>query len=265
MIIFFILSIYIDNSTRLPVGVQSNGLGGITTLIDEGLSVFHNPALIAQTRFNFTLCRWFYETNMLNFGVSHKNNALGINYFNYGTIQGYDEYGIPTNRFNPYDLSIGIARKIGTLGLSIKNFQSRVDSVVFIGIAGGISSFLDFKGICIGAKIDNLGKEFLHNTKLPIIISSGIKFSLPEDFEFFIEARGIDFELSSGFLYKYENLKIFLGMKYLSPKEFVEKITFSDFSVSGGLSISFEEYEVGYSFIYTQFSNAHQVGIIFTP
>ncbi|MGB9721345.1 MAG: hypothetical protein ACPL28_07715 [bacterium] len=265
MIIFFLLTIYIDNATKLPVGVQANGLGGITTVIDEGLSVFHNPALNNQTKFNFTLSRWLYGTNLINFGASYKNNALGINYLNYGIIQGYDEYGLPTNRFAPYDLSIGIGRSFGPLGFCIKNFQSRVDSVLFAGLTLGMSSYIDLGILKIGAKIDNIGKEFVHNIEVPLLLCIGARFVLPENFDIFLETKGNDFELSTGFLYRYENLKIFLGSRYLEPEEFVEGISLSDLTFSGGLTVIFDEYELGYSFIYTQFSNAHQLGIIFVP
>lgn len=265
MILFLIINIYIDNAVRLPAGVQSNGLGCITLLINEGLSAFHNPALIRATKFNFTVGRWFNETNVLSLGAEYKGYGFGINYLNYGIIQGYDEYGFPTHQFAPYDLMIAIARRAGSFGLNLKSFQSRVDSVLYTGITGGISSFLDFKNIGVGVRIDNLGAEFLQRVDVPIIIGTGIKFALPEDFSFFIEARGLNFELSSGFLYEYDNLKIFCGMKYLAPKKYVERLSFADINFSGGLTISFDEYEVGYSFIYSQFANAHLLAIIFTP
>ncbi|MGQ9464118.1 MAG: hypothetical protein ACUVQ4_00215 [bacterium] len=265
MILIIMLGIYIDNSTRLSVGVQSNGIGGVSILIDEGLSAFHNPALMSETKFNFTLSRWFNETNLLNFGAAYKNNGLGISYLNYGIIQGYDEFGFPTRTFSPYDLVIAIARRMGNWGLSLKNFQSRIDSVLFAGVAGGLSSFFEFKDIAIGAKVDNLGAELLQRVDVPIIVGTAIKFKIPEDFEFCIEARGLSFELSTGLLYRYENVKIFGGVKYIAPKEYVDRISFADFNLSSGLTILFEEYEFGYSFIYNQFGSAHQVEIIFTP
>ncbi len=265
MIMFFLLNIYIDNAIRLPVGVRTNGLAGITTLFDEGLAVFQNAALIGDTKFNFTLSRWLYGTNIINFGAAYKKNALGIHYLNYGVIQGYDEYGIPTNRFAPYDLNLGLARCFGPFGLCIKNFQSRVDSVFFTGIIGGISTYIDKRPFKIGARIDNVGKEFVHKVDVPLMLGLGAGFVLPDGFEILTEIRGIDFEWSNGILYSYENLKIFLGAKYILPKEFAERFSLSDFAFSGGLSVELEEYELGYSFVYTQYSNAHLVGIVFTP
>lgn len=263
--LFFLIHIYIDNSIRLPAGVQSNGLGGITLLISEGLSAFHNPVLIHQTKFNFTLSRWFNETNLLNLGVEYKNYGFGVSYLNYGKIQGYDDYGIPTHEFAPYDLTLAFARRLSIFGLNLKNFQTKIDSVLFLGFAGGISSLLEYKNIAFGIRIDNLGAEILNKVDVPIIIGSGCRLKLPDDFSFFIEARGMNFELSSGFVYEYENLKIFSGIKFLSPQKYVERTSFADLNFSGGLTISFDEYEIGYSFVYTSVANAHLVGIIFTP
>uniref|UniRef100_A0A7V1EI67 PorV/PorQ family protein n=1 Tax=candidate division WOR-3 bacterium TaxID=2052148 RepID=A0A7V1EI67_UNCW3 len=265
MILFFVFNIYIDNSTKLSVGIQSNGLGGITTLVDEGLSVFHNPAVNFKTEFNFIIGRWLYGTNVMTAGASYKNNAFGLYYLDYGDIQGYDEYGLPTNRFSPYDLNIGIARKFGLLGISIKNFQSRIDSVTFIGIALGTGMMINSGNFSIGAKIDNIGGEFVHRVDVPLIFATGIKYNFFEDFGFFIETRGRDIELSIGLIYGYENLKIFAGMKYIKPASYIEKPSLSDCHFSGGLMITFDEYELGYSFVYTQFSSAHQIGIKFTP
>lgn len=263
--LFFLIHIYIDNSIRLPAGVQSNGLGGITLLISEGLSAFHNPVLIDKTKFSFVLSRWYNETNLLNLGAEYKDYGFGISYLNYGKIQGYDEYGFPTHEFTPYDLTLAVARRLSIFGFNLKNFQTKIDSILFLGFAGGISSLLEYKNITLGIRIDNLGAEILNKVDVPIIIGSGCKLKLPEGFSFFIEARGMNFELSSGFLYYYENLKIFCGIKYLSPQKYVDRTSFADINFSGGLTISFDEYEIGYSFVYTSVTSAHLVGIIFTP
>lgn len=265
MIIFFILSIYIDNSTKLSTGIESNSLGGITTLVDEGLSVFHNPAINIKTKFNFIISRWLYGTDMITFGASYKNNAFGINYLDYGDIQGYDEYGIPTNRFSPYDLNIGLARNFGLFGICIKNFQSRIDSVTFWGIVVGTGLIINSKNLSFGAKIDNIGGEVAHKVDVPLIFAIGMRYNFFDDFAFFIETRGRDFELSSGLAYKYDKLTIFSGFRYIKPATCIEKPALSDCQFSVGLSVVFEEYELGYSFVYTQFSNAHQIGIKFIP
>ncbi|MEO0095890.1 MAG: hypothetical protein ABIL66_08370 [candidate division WOR-3 bacterium] len=265
MILLFLLNIYIDNSTKIYAGIQSNGMGGITTLVDEGLSVFHNPAINFRTKFNFIIGRWLYGTDMITFGASYKNNALGIYYLDYGDIQGYDEYGIPTNRFSPYDLNIGLGRSFGPAGICIKSFQSRIDSVTFMGIAVGSGLIFNVSNFSFGVKIDNIGGEIIHKVDVPLFFAIGIKYDFFDDFAIFIEARGRDLELSSGLSYKYENLTIFSGLRYIKPAAYIEKPSLSDCHFSGGLSITFEEYELGYSFVYTQFSNAHQVGIKFIP
>jgi hypothetical protein len=265
MIIFFLLGIYLDNSVKLPVGIKSTGLGGLVTLVDEGLSVFHNPAINSHTRFNFTLSRWVYNTNLLACGIEYKRSAIGLHYLNYGTIQGYDDYGIPTSKFAPYDLNIGIAKSFGPLGVCLKNFQTHIDSVFYFGITGGAGSYFNFHRIGVGFKIDDIGKELARDVEIPFLIALGIEFLIGEDFEFFMEVKGKEFILSSGFQYRYENLKIFAGIKYLKPSGYVKGLSLSDCHLSGGFVILFDEYELGYSFVYTEYSIAHQIGIVFNP
>lgn len=268
-IILLLFSINSSYFLKLSPGVMSQGLGGVSIMINEGLSAFHNPAFVQNTKVNCTLSRWLYSTNIFSMGACFKNYALGISYLNYGKIQGYNEYGVATNEFNPYNMCLILARKLGLFGLSIKAFGEKIDDYALYGLCGGISSYIDFSTISIGVKIDNLGKEFVENTRIPITTALGLKFTLPENIDIFIESKIPDLEINIGLLYKYQNIRLLFGTKYLKPQNLIETATpglsLSDFDITGGLLIEIQNYEIGYSFVYTEFSMAHQFSITFTP
>lgn len=264
-----LLSIQSSYFLRLSPGVMSQGLGGVSILIDEGLAAFHNPAYLQETKFNFTLSRWLYSTNLFTIGTSYKDNVIGISYLNYGNIQGYDEYGYPTNKFNPFNMCLVFARKFNSFGVFVKSFGEKIDSYALYGLCGGVSSYVDLGKVCIGAKIDNLGKEFSENTTIPFTTAFGLKFTLPENLILFIESKSPLLELNTGLLYKYDYVKLLLGAKYIRPEDLIsgsnQSFQSSDLNFSGGLIICVENYEIGYSFLYTEFSNAHQFSITFVP
>lgn len=248
---------------------MSQGLGSASIMINEGLSAFHNPAIIGSTQINFTLSRWLSSTNHFSLGATYKDNVIGISYLNYGGIQGYDQFGVPTNEFTPYDICVIFGRRIGLFGLSIKTFGEKVDTQSLYGVCLAISSYIDFGNIAIGAKIDNLGKEFGENTTIPFTSALGLKLALPRDITFFIESKMPHLEINSGLLYKYHYVKLLVGTRYIKPEDLISEtyqgFHISDLNLSGGIIVLVESYEIGYSFVYTEFSNAHQFSITFTP
>ncbi len=266
-----ILFLYLFFSTnfcyllQLPPGVMSQGLGGITTLLDEGLAVFHNPALFGGDKLNFTLSRWLYNTNLASLGGIYKNYSFGINYLGYGIIQGYDEFGIPTRQFSPYDLTVAGGIKVGSLGFDIKFFQERIDSLSLFALCGGVSSYLNLGRISIGSKIDDLGREFTYNMPTPLTVINGMGITLIDSLNLFLEGKAPEIELKGGLLYWYRKTKIFGGIRYMKPQMGVKSFRAADLGLSGGILIKLEEYEIGYSFVWTQFATAHQFSIIFTP
>lgn len=263
LFLYLIFSVNSCYFLELPSGVMSSGLGGVVSIVDEGLAVFHNPALMQETKINFTLSRWFYNTNLAGLGGTYKNYSFGLNYLNYGIIQGYDEFGIPTNRFAPYDLTVAGAIRIGSFGFDIKVFQERIDSVSLFALCGGIGSYFKSDRFLIGSKIDNFGREFTYHQSTPISIVNGIRFTLTDSFDLFLEVKAPEIELKGGLLYWYQNIKIFTGIKYTTPLPEVKNFSTADLNLSGGILIKLEEYEIGYSFVWTKFSLAHQFSIVF--
>lgn len=237
-------------------------------MIDEGLSAFHNPALSSSKTVNFTLARWLFSSNHFSLGATLMNNHIGISYMNYGKIQGYDEFGALTNEFAPYNICFVIGRKIGAFGISIKTFSEKIDTHNMFGVCFSISSYLDYGNIAIGAKIDNLGKEFSKDTNIPWTSGTGVKYIINQ-FEFILETSIPDLTLSIGTAYTHDNACLLFGVKYLAPYNIIddEPLTrsFSDVQLSSGLIISVDEYQIGYSFLYSEISKAHQFSITMNP
>jgi len=269
MILIFLLSLSSSYFLKMSPGVMSQGLGGVSIMIDEGLSAFHNPAIHQSTKVTFAIARWLYATHLFSMGAGFKNNVIGISYFNYGSIQGYNEHGSETNKFNPFNICLLVGRRVGPIGIFVKTFEEKIDTQALYGICGGISSYVQFDKISFGAKVDNIGKEFGQKTEIPLTTSFGLKLVLPMHIDLIIESRYPDFEIRSGLMYTYENVKLLLGARYLHPHNVIGDAKLSsslvDVSLTSGLIVQVKKYEVGYSFVYTEFSNAHQFSVTLKP
>lgn len=264
-VILVIISIGSSYFLRLSPGVMSQGLGGASIMHDEGLSAFHNPATIQGTKFNFTLSRWLYSTHLFSCGVSFHENCVGLSYLNYGSIQGYNELGIPSNTFTPFNICFAVGRKLGPFGISIKTFSEKIDSDVLYGLCAGVSTYIDFEKFAIGAKVDNLGKEFSRNYEIPVFVGFGLKITLPKNINISVESKLPEAEVNAGLLYSYHRVKLLFGLKYLRPRIKNSRHHSSDVSMTSGVIIRVEKYNIGYSLVYTPFAMAHQFSILFVP
>jgi hypothetical protein len=267
-LILLLFSINSSYFLKLSPGVRSQGLGSAVLMIDEGLSAFHNPAIPGSTQVNFTLSRWLFSTSHFSIGATSKSYAIGVSYLNYGKIQGYDRFGVPTDEFAPYDICLVLGKRIGAFGISLKAFGERIDTEALYGACLGISSYIEFGDISIGAKVDNLGKEFSKDTNIPWVTRTGVKLSFNK-FEFIMESGIPDLEISAGIAYTHELVCLLFGMRYLMGYNIIddERLprSFSDIQLSSGLIVTVDEYHIGYSFLYNEVSNAHQFSITFSP
>jgi len=270
MTAFLLLLLCVNSSCflKLSPGVKSQGLGSAVLMINEGLSAFHNPAIPGSTQINFTLSRWLFSTNHFSFGATFKNNVIGISYLNYGTIQGYDQFGLPTDEFTPYDMCVILGRKFGFFGASIKTFWEKIDTEVLYGACLGISSYIEFGDLAFGAKIDNLGKEISKNTSIPWTTRTGVRLSFNK-FEFILESEMPDLQINTGFSYTHESICLLFGVRYLMPYDLLddERLSrgLSDIQLSSGIIVTVEEYQIGYSFLYNEVSSAHRFSIALSP
>ncbi len=260
-LIFFLLfnSCYFLN---LNPGVMVQGLGGCVTTVNEGLYAFENPGLIQGRNFNITLSRYLYGTGICALGWSGSGNAIGIGYHNYGRVWGYDESGNLTGNFTPYNMILIMARRIGRIGFSVKGFEQRIREYTYRGLCLGMGFHLQWRNLGLGVKIDNWGREFYYNREIPLLVALGIKVGMGSDLDLFLESKSYGPEFNIGLLYRYQLLNILLGARYLRPKN-IAGINAADFHFSGGFFINIKDYRVGYSFLYTCFSTAHQISVVF--
>lgn len=99
---------------NIPTSAHVFGLGGNNIcIIDEDVTLSdQNPALIgpeldAQIEVNYMLYQATGNFAGVRFGMGmgeHDAWAIGLRYMNYGTFDGYDEFGTPTSIFKPNDV-----------------------------------------------------------------------------------------------------------------------------------------------------------------
>jgi hypothetical protein len=269
MIIIFLLAVESSYFLQLSPGVMSGGLGGSSVTINEGLSVFHNPAYVQDAQLNVTLSRWFYSTNYLTLGATHSDYSFGISYLNYGRIQGYDASGNPTSVFTPYNLCVALGRRFGPAGLALRGFVEKIAEHTYYGLCGAAGLHITFEQFSVGMKLENLGKEISKNTTIPTFLSVGLKCNIVQEIDVIVEAKGPRIEINSGIVYSHKNLKLLGGGRYRQADNLVGtsrlSVSTRDFAITGGLIIDIEDYAIGYSIVYGHLSIVHQFSVTAIP
>ena len=265
ILILFLMTIESNYFLKLSPGVVSQALGGASVTINEGLSAFHNPANAQDMTFNFTLSRWLYSTNYLTLGGTYRGFLFGASYMNYGELYGFDELGNPTNTFTPYDFCAVFGRRFGSIGVTLKGFVEQIADQRLYGLAACVGFHAEYKRLSIGAKVDNLGKEFAENTAIPYIIAIGSKYDLTQEVYFTAEAKLPANEFNAGFAYAYKNLTLLFGSRYLPPLNDQYSLNLDDFDFTGGMLLAIDNYTVGYSFVSGYSSIAHQFSVSLNP
>lgn len=104
------------NFLNVPSSTHAFGLGGIniSTVADDIMMIDQNPALLGpememQVGMNYT--RWLGNSNFagVKFGMPVNDKsawAVGLQYLDYGKIDGYDEFGHATGQFSPKDMAV---------------------------------------------------------------------------------------------------------------------------------------------------------------
>lgn len=265
MVILFLLTVESSYFLKLSPGVVSQGLGGSSVTINEGLSAFHNPAYAQDMTFNFTLSRWLFSTNYLALGGSYRGYLFGASYMNYGQIHGFDELGQQTSTFTPYNFCAVFGRRFGSIGVTVKGFVEQIADQNLYGIAACIGFHVKYKRLSIGSKVDNLGKEFAESTVIPYLVAIGLKYDLTQEIAVIAEAKLPETELNAGFAYGYKNLTLLFGLRYLRPLHDRHSLNIEDFDFTGGVLLAIDNYTVGYSVVSGYASTAHQFSVSLNP
>lgn len=254
---------------QISPGVVSQGLGGASIVVDEGLPAFHNPAMSSGTQLSMIASKWLYSTSAVAVSGCLHDFSCGISYINYGAIEGYDTYGNMTHTFTPFSLSAAVSRKLGLFGISLKGFGERIETQTTAGACIGISTFTRIWCLGIGAKIDNLGREFTENMTIPYTVGIGVRADITDGVAVIIESKSPDVVLNGGVEYAYENVELLFGAKYLKPRDMVNDteigFRWSDICYSGGVVVHVRDYAVGYAFVLYEFTTSHNLCVRFIP
>lgn len=154
-------------------------LGGknITGVTYDPTSGLYNPATINREMVNQLSLNYVNYMADVNYGsaayaflLSRYTGAMqvGVTYVDYGTFQGYDEFGNATGTFggNEVALSVGYAYKIPFskfhIGANVKLISSKLESYSSFGGALdlGITYLNEDQDLIISAVIRNLGTQF---------------------------------------------------------------------------------------------------------
>lgn len=188
-------------------------LGGknITGYTFDPTSALYNPSTINQEMNNQLSLNYVNYLGDINYGTAayafkpfSKLGVFqtGVTYINYGSFDGYDEFGNETGSFSGSEvaLSIGYAYNIPSsnffVGANIKGITSKLESYTSFGAALdlGITYFDPEKEMIISAVLRNAGTQFkpydeVYET-LPLELNLGIsqKFKdLPVRWHFTME------------------------------------------------------------------------------
>ncbi|MDD3626180.1 MAG: PorV/PorQ family protein [bacterium] len=126
---------------KIDIGARPAGLGDcFVGIADDYNAIQWNPAglsFIEKGQVAFIRTNWLADTsfNAVSFAYPFNFGTLGFNWtsLNYGSIDGYDNYGNPTGSFTPTDTAITLSYskeliKGFGLGINIKQIQSKIES-----------------------------------------------------------------------------------------------------------------------------------------
>lgn len=178
---------------RLGVGARALALGEafVADALDAEAAVL-NPALLSKNRrhsVTFTHDEYLADLTF-EFGAyalplaggEAGSVALSVRYLSYGTLQGYDEDGVPTGDFPAADLAAGVSYGVEIFqgfgaGATINYVYSRIDDANASTIAFDLGlSYQPLNRLRFGLTAANLGPDVKYVTlesPLPITLRLG--------------------------------------------------------------------------------------------
>lgn len=160
----------------IPTSSHVFGMGGnnICIIDDDVTLADQNPALIGPELDKQVAVNYMYYMSSGNFaGVrygmgagEHSAWAIGMRYLNYGSFDGYDEFGTPTGTFTPSDLVIEgtYSRDITERwrgGANLKFAYSSYEqySACALAVDLGVNYYDDEKDLSFSAVLKNMGGQ----------------------------------------------------------------------------------------------------------
>lgn len=187
------------NFLNIAQSTTAYGLGGINiSSIDDDVNMIDaNPALLGPEMEKAIGINYMYYIGKSNFaGAKFANRAtdrsawaVGVQYFGYGSIAGYDENGVPIGDFSPKDMALSgfYSHDIAGYwrgGVALKFLYSSYDSYSAIALATdlGINYFNPEKDLSFSFVIANLGGQVKRFTdsydRLPFDLRMGVTTAL---------------------------------------------------------------------------------------
>lgn len=164
------------NFLEIPTSSHVNALGGAAAaIIDDDISLIdQNPALLGseiETTLGFNYMLYMGTSNFAGarFGKAAGERgawAAGIRYLDYGSMQGYESDGTPTNSFHPQDIAFE-----GTYshdftdrlrgGINLKMIYSHYEEYSAFAMAAdiGLSYYDDEHDLSLAVVLKNMGGQ----------------------------------------------------------------------------------------------------------
>ncbi|GIK21913.1 MAG: type IX secretion system protein PorQ [Ignavibacteriota bacterium] len=279
---------------RLDGSARAASLGGsFVSNNDDADVIFYNPAgiqLLEGNPASFSFVKHLMDINLASLSYSTEYEGIGrfgaaIKYINYGTFDGYDEFGASTKEFgvNEMALVIGYANVLDYnfyYGANIKFIYSGIEDRSSTGMAVdlGLHYSIPDKNWYFGFAVLNLGSQLssYYSTKedLPLDIVIGVSKSLEnlpvrlsvdfhklnQDRDDFVErfrafTVGAEFTLS-------KVMKLRFGYDNERRKDFKIGTTagIAGFNVGLGVRISDYQFDYAYSAL-GSVGGLHRIGI----
>lgn len=161
---------------RNDVGARAAAMGGsFVSVVNDPSATFYNPAALAtvkdrQASFGYSkhlagINSGFasYDQDVEGAGMMH----AGIQYYNYGSMDGYDDKGTPLGTFGASDLafSASLGREVDDnlyCGVTAKLIHSTLGDYSSTGFAGDIGILYVLPGnnpVTLGASARNIGAQ----------------------------------------------------------------------------------------------------------
>jgi hypothetical protein len=214
------------NFLQIGVGAQSAGMGGAYSAVTEGVSsVYWNPAGLANmsgSQISLTHFSWYQDVKLNHGAIAVPINekltfAVGATHLDYGTIDGYDQTGLPTGQISSYDFagSFSIGWAINdrlSIGGTAKYINQKLADLNVTGVAGDLGALYRMPRVTFAAVISNVGPFLKYDKQSEHLPTSGrlaiavtpFGESFMTAFEFEKPQIG-DVSLKQGFEYNYNH------------------------------------------------------------
>jgi len=196
----------------IPVSAHASALGGaVNSIVEPEASLADNNAALLcpemTGQLSASYMNWLSDINLAN--VSYTGKFLehgawqsGIRYVDYGTFDGYDEWGQSTGSFGAKDMSIHAAvgyplsarwRIGGALRAIYSKYES--ESAFAMGADVGLNYYNEVAGRSISLSLSNLGGQLKsmgdRHMSMPTRLTAGITKEV-EHLPFALSLTGLD-------------------------------------------------------------------------